>query len=81
MEPQPAPAADGQRVDDVAAEAGMYRAVPDRACTRLAETVGTGGDDAAIAILLRAASAGLDAFRLLFRHAAREPEFATRPTP
>jgi AcrR family transcriptional regulator len=78
-------------LDDVAAEAGitrmilyrhfdskagMYRAVLDRACTRLAETVGTGdyGDDA-VAVLVRAAAADPDAFRLLFRHAAREPEF------
>jgi AcrR family transcriptional regulator len=78
-------------LDDVAAEAGitrvvlyrhfeskadMYRAVLDRACTRLTETVGTGdyGEDA-IAVLVRAAAADPDAFRLLFRHAAREPEF------
>lgn len=78
-------------LDDIAAEAGitrvilyrhfeskadMYRAVLDRACTRLAETVGTGdyGEDA-IATLVRAAAVDPDAFRLLFRHAAREPEF------
>lgn len=78
-------------VEDIAAEAGitrvilyrhfeskadMYRAVLDRACTRLAETVGTGnyGEDA-IATLVRAAATDPDAFRLLFRHAAREPEF------
>jgi AcrR family transcriptional regulator len=78
-------------LDDVAAEAGitrmilyrhfdskagMYRAVLDRACTRLAETVGTGdyGDDA-VAVLVRTAAADPDAFRLLFRHATREPEF------
>ncbi|TCC30478.1 TetR/AcrR family transcriptional regulator [Kribbella sindirgiensis] len=79
-------------LDDVAAEAGithvivyrhfasksdLYRAVLDRACLRLADTVGTGeyGDDA-IATLLRAAAADPDGFRLLFRHATREPEFA-----
>jgi len=78
-------------LDDVAAEAGitrvilyrhfdskadMYRAVLDRACTRLASTVGTGdyGEDA-VAVLVRAAAADPDGFRLLFRHAAREPEF------
>jgi AcrR family transcriptional regulator len=78
-------------LDDVAAEAGitrvilyrhfdskadMYRAVLDRACARLAETVGTGdyGEDSR-ATLVRAAAADPDAFRLLFRHAAREPEF------
>ena len=78
-------------LDDVAAEAGitrmilyrhfdskadMYRAVLDRACARLAETVGTGdyGEDSR-ATLIRAAAADPDAFRLMFRHAAREPEF------
>jgi AcrR family transcriptional regulator len=78
-------------LDDVAAEAGitrvilyrhfeskadLYRAVLDRACTRLAAAVGTGdyGDDA-IPALVRAASADPGGFRLLFRHAAREPEF------
>jgi len=78
-------------LDDVAAEAGitrvilyrhfeskadLYRAVLDRACTRLAAAVGTGdyGDDA-IPALVRAAAADPGAFRLLFRHAAREPEF------
>jgi AcrR family transcriptional regulator len=79
-------------LDDVAAEAGithvivyrhfasksdLYRAVLDRACQRLTQTVGTGeyGDDA-IPTLLRAAAADPDGFRLLFRYAAREPEFA-----
>jgi len=57
-------------------KAGMYRSVLDRACTRLASTVGTGdyGEDA-VAVLVRAAAADPDGFRLLFRHAAREPEF------
>jgi AcrR family transcriptional regulator len=78
-------------LDDVAAEAGitrvilyrhfeskagLYRAVLDRACTLLAAAVGTGdyGDDA-LPVLVRAAAADPGAFRLLFRHAAREPEF------
>src|SRR5215468_6677576 len=78
-------------LEDIAAEAGITRvilyrhfdsktdrnrAVLDRACTRLAETVGTGnyGEDA-IATLVRAAATHPDAFRLLFRHAVREPEF------
>ncbi|MGW0485398.1 TetR/AcrR family transcriptional regulator [Nonomuraea sp. NPDC003214] len=78
-------------LDDIAAEAeltramlyrhfdskaGLYRAVLDRACARLAEA--TGGDDYdddAIPALLRAAGADPDGFRLLFRHAAREPDF------
>jgi AcrR family transcriptional regulator len=78
-------------LDDVAAEAGitrvilyrhfdskadLYRAVLDRACHRIADTVGTDdfGDDA-LPALLRAAAADPDGFRLLFRYAAREPEF------
>lgn len=78
-------------LDDVAAEAGitrvilyrhfdskadMYRAVLDRACTRLADRVGTDDfGEAAIPALVRAAADDPDGFRLLFRHAAREPEF------
>lgn len=78
-------------LDDVATEAGltrvmlyrhfdskadMYRAVLDRACARLADTVGSDTFDTdSIPALVRAASADPDAFRLLFRHAAREPEF------
>lgn len=76
---------------DVAAEAGLtrallyrhfdskadlYRAVLDRACTRLASATGADDfDDTAIPALVGAASADPDGFRLLFRHAAREPEF------
>jgi AcrR family transcriptional regulator len=57
-------------------KADMYRAVLDRACQRLESTVGSDDfDDQAIPALLRAAAADPDAFRLLFRHAAREPEF------
>ncbi|MFI6316385.1 TetR/AcrR family transcriptional regulator [Nonomuraea sp. NPDC050556] len=57
-------------------KADMYRAVLDRACVRLADTVGTGEfDENALPALLRAASADPDGFRLLFRYAAREPEF------
>lgn len=81
----------GTGLDDVAAEAGitrvmlyrhfeskadMYRAVLDRACARLAENVGSDNfDENSVAALVRAAAADPDAFRLLFRHAAREPEF------
>ncbi|MGH3662828.1 MAG: TetR/AcrR family transcriptional regulator [Micromonosporaceae bacterium] len=78
-------------LDDVAGEAGitrvllyrhfdskadMYRAVLERGCARLGEVI-----DAkhlyseSLPALFRAASANPDAFRLLFRHAAREPEF------
>lgn len=78
-------------LDDIAAEAeltramlyrhfeskaDLYRAVLDRACTRLAEATGEDDfDDDAIPALLRAAAADPDGFKLLFRHAAREPEF------
>ncbi|MFI0350877.1 TetR/AcrR family transcriptional regulator [Actinomadura sp. 9N407] len=81
----------GTGLDDVAAEAGishvilyrhfdskaaLYRTVLERACERLSDATGTDdfGDDA-IPALLRAASADPDGFRLLFRHAAREPDF------
>jgi AcrR family transcriptional regulator len=81
----------GTGLDDVAVEAGitrvilyrhfeskqdMYRAVLDRACARLAETVGEDDfDENSIPALVRSASADPDGFRLLFRHAVREPEF------
>jgi AcrR family transcriptional regulator len=81
----------GTGLDDVAAEAGitrvllyrhfdskndMYRAVLDRARDRLGSVVGRDGYDAGtIPALLRAAADNPDGFRLLFRHAAREPEF------
>jgi AcrR family transcriptional regulator len=78
-------------LDNVAGEAGvshvilyrhfaskteLYRAVLDRARIRLADIVGTDDyDEGTIPLLLRAAAADPDGFRLLFRHAAREPEF------
>jgi AcrR family transcriptional regulator len=78
-------------LDDVAAAAGisrvilyrhfeskadLYRAVLERVCTRMSARVGLGdyGEDA-IPNLVRAAGEDPDGFRLLFRHAAREPEF------
>ncbi len=78
-------------LDDIAAEAGisrailyrhfdsktdLYQAVLDNACGRL--LVATGGDqftETSIAGLLRAAAEDPAGFRLLFQHAAREPEF------
>src|SRR5262245_11249640 len=78
-------------LDDIAAEAGvsrvilyrhfaskadLYRAVLAQASLRLASAVG--GDDfsaASVDPLLDAAAADPDGFRLLFHHAAREPEF------
>ncbi|GAA0394374.1 hypothetical protein GCM10009530_52280 [Microbispora corallina] len=78
-------------LDDVASEAGvtrvilyrhfdskadLYRAVLDRGFARLEESVGAGGfGGETIPALVRAAAADPDAFRLLFRHAAGEPEF------
>ncbi|MFX0574009.1 TetR/AcrR family transcriptional regulator [Nocardia nepalensis] len=81
----------GTGLPDIAAEAGvthvilyrhfaskadLYRAVLERAYTRLGDAVGTEKlDGTSISALLRAAAADPDAFRLLFRHAVREPEF------
>ncbi|WP_051783052.1 TetR/AcrR family transcriptional regulator [Lentzea aerocolonigenes] len=78
-------------LDGVAAEAGvtlvllyrhfdskadLYRAVLDRACARLEATVGSSDyDESSISALLRAAADDPDGFRLLFRHAVREPDF------
>lgn len=78
-------------LDDVAAEAGisrvilyrhfdskadLYRAVLDHARLRLAQAVGERGyTPATLDPLLDAAAADPDGFRLLFQHAAREPEF------
>lgn len=78
-------------LDDVAAEAGisrvilyrhfeskadLYRAVLDRACARLVAAVGAGDyTPESVDALIAAAVADPDGFRLLFQHAAREPEF------
>jgi AcrR family transcriptional regulator len=78
-------------LDDVAREAGvtrailyrhfdskadLYRAVLDRARHRLARETGAPSYSASsIDGLLTAAAEDPDGFRLLFRHAAREPEF------
>jgi AcrR family transcriptional regulator len=58
-------------------KADLYRAVLDRSCERLAEATGsTGGyGEHTLPALLDAAAADPDGFRLLFHHAAREPEF------
>lgn len=81
----------GTNLDDIAAAAGisrailyrifesktdLYRAVLDSACSRLATTTGHGNfTEESISDLLYAAAADPDGFRLLFQHAAREPEF------
>lgn len=59
-----------------ASKAELYREVIESGHDRLRDA--TGGqdlDDASIPALVRAAAADPDAFRLLFRYAAREPEF------
>lgn len=55
----------------------LYRAVLDRACVRLAEAVGSPDHFTpdSVDALLGAAAQDPDAFRLLYVHAAREPEF------
>jgi AcrR family transcriptional regulator len=54
----------------------LYRAVLDRAVQRLSAAVGTRDYTyASIDALLAAAAEDPDGFRLLFHHAAREPEF------
>jgi AcrR family transcriptional regulator len=78
-------------LDDVADEAGvsrvilyrhfesktdLYRAVLDRACARLVGAVGAGDYTAeSVDALIGAAVEDPEGFRLLFQHAAREPEF------
>jgi AcrR family transcriptional regulator len=57
-------------------KADLYRAVLDRALARLAAAVGGGHFTAAsVDALVAAAAADPAGFRLLFRHAAREPAF------
>jgi AcrR family transcriptional regulator len=81
-------------LDDIAAAAGisrvllyrhfesktdLYRAVLDRAIGRLTGAVGTRDYTyASIDALLQAAAEDPEGFRLLFHHAAREPEFRQR---
>jgi AcrR family transcriptional regulator len=78
-------------LDDIAAEADvsrvilyrhfesktdLYRAVLDRATARLHAAVGDGEfTGASLAALVAGAAEDPDGFRLLFHHAAREPEF------
>lgn len=58
-------------------KADLYRAVLDRACARLIVAVGAWADYTlqTMDALLGAAVEDPDGFRLLFQHAAREPEF------
>jgi AcrR family transcriptional regulator len=57
-------------------KADLYRAVLDRSLTHLTTTVGEKAfTSTSVGALLRAAAEDPDGFRLLFHHAAREPEF------
>jgi AcrR family transcriptional regulator len=57
-------------------KADLYRAVLDRACARLVAAVGAGDyTPESVDALIGAAIEEPDGFRLLFQHAAREPEF------
>jgi AcrR family transcriptional regulator len=59
-------------------KADLYRAVLDRSLDHLSAAVGRGEYTMeSIGALLRAAAEDPDGFRLLFHHAAREPEFRT----
>jgi AcrR family transcriptional regulator len=59
-----------------ASKADLYRAVLQSANNRLRDSVGADHfDDTSLPMLVRAAAADPHGFRLLFRHAAREPEF------
>jgi AcrR family transcriptional regulator len=59
-----------------ASKADLYRAVLQSASNRLREAVGADAfDDTSLPTLVCAAAADPHGFRLLFRHAAREPEF------
>ena len=59
-----------------ASKADLYREVLDSAYARLREATGADHfDDASIPAVVHAGAANPDAFRLLFRHASREPEF------
>jgi AcrR family transcriptional regulator len=59
-----------------ASKADLYREVIESGHGRLREATGRHDfDDASIPALIRAAAADPDAFRLLYRYAAREPEF------
>jgi AcrR family transcriptional regulator len=59
-----------------ASKADLYREVIETGHSRLREAAGGDDlDDATIPAFIRAAAADPDAFRLLYRHAAREPEF------
>lgn len=81
----------GTSMEDIAAAAGvsklllyrdftgkreLYQAVLERTVQRITDRVPAEGSERALRELLAAARADPDGFTLVFRHAAREPEFA-----
>jgi AcrR family transcriptional regulator len=61
---------------DFAGKRELYQAVLDRTIARIHEHVPDEASNEALRNLISAARADPDGFTLLFRHAAREPEFA-----
>jgi AcrR family transcriptional regulator len=61
---------------DFAGKRELYQAVLERTRTRIGKQVPPEASNAALRALIGAAREDPDAFTLLFRHAAREPEFA-----
>jgi AcrR family transcriptional regulator len=61
---------------DFAGKRELYQAVLERTRSRIAERVPREASNAALRALISAARDDPDGFTLLFRHAAREPEFA-----
>jgi AcrR family transcriptional regulator len=61
---------------DFAGKRELYQAVLERTQNRINERVPRQASNAALRALIGAARADPDGFTLLFRHAAREPEFA-----
>jgi AcrR family transcriptional regulator len=61
---------------DFAGKRELYQAVLERTADRIVEQVPAQASNAALRALIAAARSDPDGFTLLFRHAAREPEFA-----
>jgi AcrR family transcriptional regulator len=61
---------------DFAGKRELYQAVLERTLSRINSRVPVEGSNDALRALISAARADPDGFTLLFRHAAREPEFA-----
>jgi len=61
---------------DFSGKRELYQAVLERTRARITESVPAEASNAALRALIAAARSDPDGFTLLFRHAAREPEFA-----